>query len=830
MIRFRRKKQQTAPEFTRGTALFEWASEKDYLIWTIHPWERTQKLLQEIQKRTLADQVLLVSWTRGHKTCRILTLSPPDAKPVIAGSLLVYILRKAVDEKRILLWDDLMHDDVIRMKLKRTQFENVLVSPVLSDHDHADGLVIVNHSFIGGHSLVSDFIPFVSSVLGLALQNTRLYSRLRKTTRELKEWTSTVEQRIKEGTKQILEKEFQYHTLFEGASDGIVVHLDSGQFIEVNGAACQLLDYTKSDLLEQTWQDIAASESLSDLRQLFSNVMQKVKRQPLRATLRKRNGALIHAECTSRRIWFRGAEVVQTSLRDMTLQMALEESLRESKEKYQALVESALSGVFIASDGIIHFVNGQFETITGYSKQELLGQDLYSLLTSEDRGRVKRFETLRQNDDQAPEHYEARLVRKDGERCWCEIRCRRVVLGGKPVIVGNLIDITQRKEKELDLLESRKMDSIATLAGGVAHDFNNLLGGILGYASLLLIDMEPSHPFYSDIHAIAETTKRAADLTNRLLAFARGGKYSESSIQINHMLHDLIPMLSRTLPSDVLLGTNLGDSLWSICGDTKQVYQAILNICTNAIEAMPDGGDLTIETANETLDSHQVLTMTDLKPGEYVRITISDTGIGMNSETQSRLFEPFFSTKQTGQGVGLGLAVVYGVVKNHNGTVRVESALGEGTRVSVYLPRFVEKKAKRPSKPPRETVDRHGFVMLVDDEEVIRQVGRRMLEKGGLSVLLAANGKEAIDLYMKNKDQVDLVILDLIMPEMGGKETYRRLMEIDTTTKVLFASGYGPHDRPDLVRVESQHFIQKPFQTETLIQTVRDLLGISANN
>jgi nitrogen-specific signal transduction histidine kinase/CheY-like chemotaxis protein len=398
-----------------------------------------------------------------------------------------------------------------------------------------------------------------------------------------------------------------------------------------------------------------------------------------------------------------------------------------------------------------------------------------------------------------------------------------VVLEGVPSVLGNILDISQRKEWEHQLLEAQKMESIGTLAGGIAHDFNNLLGGILGYASLLMSEMKEDDPYFEDIHAIADTAKRAADLTNQLLAFARGGKYQVSTLRLNKIVQDVLGMLSASVDPSIVIETQMGEDLWSVKGDSRQIHQAIMNICLNSLDAMLGGGKLIVSTDNVSLDTQFTQRHLGMKSGEYIRVVIEDTGFGMDEKTKSRIFEPFFTTKPANEGKGLGLSMVYGIVKNHGGAIHVESERGRGTVVTLYFPRFEEVPVV-PAESPVPLPKGAHKVLLVDDEEIIRHVGNRMLRKKGFEVLLAKNGKEALELYQKQKAEIAVVVLDLVMPEMGGKETYQQLKSLNPNVKVVFTSGYGPEDRPDLVNGKSVIFLQKPFHTEILFQTIQNAI------
>ncbi len=818
-----RKRREAGFDKKLSIPFFEWAGRRDLFSSVLDPVERTQKLLAEIQKRSLADQVLLLSWDTSRKTCTTLAASPPGSEPILDETLQFNLLNKVLDKKSIVFWEDVWNDDLVRHQCKKSNCNTFLFSPLIHQDGVLDVLLIVNYALSGDSARIIEFISLISTVLALSLQNYRMYQELKLKNEELTDWTDNVEQRIKDGTKHLLEKELQYYALFESANDGILVHDFKGRILEANQVACKMLGYVKKELLEQTWDALTRLGQFPEQEAYFSRNNKKEKPLPLETVLKRRNGETFVAELSSRKVLFRSEECIQTFIREVTLRKQLEEGLKESRERYRLLFESALMGVFMLKNGIIQLGNGMFSEITGFGREELQGQNFFDRIVPEDRSMVVSRESRREKGETVPDQYEIRFIHKNGEKRWAEIRSCRIVLDGEAGVLCNLIDITQHKQMETQLLETQKMESIGTLAGGIAHDFNNLLGGILGYASLILCDMKKDNPYYEDIHTIAETAKRAADLTNRLLAFARGGKYRVTSINANQIAKDMLIILSHSIDRSISIETHFFKNLWSVKGDAQQIHQALLNISLNAIDAMPGGGKLTISTDNVILDESFAQTQLGLKSGDYVRIRIADTGLGMDDKTKARIFEPFFTTKPSNGGKGLGLSMVYGIVKNHDASILVDSEIGKGTKVTLFFPRFIDEK---PQDAPQEIDDIRDKprILLIDDEDIIRQVGKRMLIKGGYDVQLAKDGSEALEFYRLEPSAFDLVLLDLIMPEMDGKEIFRRLKEINPEVKVVFTSGYGPQDRPELAQIDNAGFIQKPFQTEILLQTVQGIL------
>ena len=816
------KKNRKGRPFERDVPSFgDWLSHSDVLSSAVHPAKRVSRLLTEIQKRSLAEQAFLLSLRTTDPKHDIIASAPAQESSMIPMGMLETLAGRAVHEGRMMSAEDFQGDPALMKRLRGYQCKSILLHPFQNQDGNSDILVLINYSSLGNETRIHDLAEFAGSLFTLALHNHRLYMELQQKDIELNDWAEHIEKRIEEGTKKLLERELQYHSLFEGTNDGIVVHDREGKILETNKASCRLFGYDRKEFLSLTWSRLVElSGPTEDLVLFFGRILKNENVAPVETVLTRKDGSTFYAELSSRRVRFMGKDAIQSLIRDVTVRMKLETGLREEREKYQILVESSLVGVFIIQNGIIRFTNAKFEEILQFSNKAMIGMSYFDLVDPEDRSMVITRETKRENGGEAQEHYEVRYLRKDATRCWCELHCCRVVVEGKSSVLGNVLDISQRKQWEMQLLESQKMESIGTLAGGIAHDFNNLLGGILGYASLLLSEMKEDHPYYQDLLAIADTAKKAADLTNRLLAFARGGKYQVSTLKINKIAEDVLGILQHSIDPSVTIETQLKPDLWGIKGDSRQIHQTFMNICLNSVDAMIGGGRLLFSTENTILDERFAQTQIGMKAGEYVKITISDTGFGMDERTKTRMFEPFFTTKPTNEGKGLGLSMVYGIVKNHAGNILVESERGKGTSITLFFPRFSESASVEPvSLKDRSIVQK--TILFVDDEEIIRHVGDRMLRKKGFEVLLAKNGREAVEVYKREKADIAVVLMDLVMPEMGGKEAYLLLKKINPDVKVVFTSGYGPQDRPDLMENPNLLFLQKPFHTEILYQTIQ---------
>jgi nitrogen-specific signal transduction histidine kinase/CheY-like chemotaxis protein len=392
-----------------------------------------------------------------------------------------------------------------------------------------------------------------------------------------------------------------------------------------------------------------------------------------------------------------------------------------------------------------------------------------------------------------------------------------------------LTDITEKKQLELQFLQAQKMEAIGRLAGGVAHDFNNLLTSIVGHADLMLLELRPEDPLVGDIREIKKAADRAADLTRQLLAFSRKQILQPRIVNLNQVIADMKKMLRRLIGEDVELETNLAPDPGLVLVDPGQIDQVVMNLVVNARDALPRGGKLTISTAQAEITTADVPRYIGSKPGSYVLLEVRDNGLGMSEEVQSHVFEPFFTTKELGKGTGLGLSTVYGIVKQSNGYIWVESALGEGTAFRIYLPRL-EGQAVAESRPGKAASSCRGTetILLVEDNDLVRRLARSVLEQFGYRVLEARNGEEACRLGRGYEERIDLLLTDVVMPGMSGQTLAGQIREMRPETEILFMSGYTEESTLNQGPLRGgRHFLQKPFSPQELGQRFRKLLDES---
>ncbi len=508
---------------------------------------------------------------------------------------------------------------------------------------------------------------------------------------------------------------------------------------------------------------------------------------------------------------------------------ASEGALRQSEQRYRLLFERNLAGVFRSTlDGRILDCNESFARMFGYaSREEVAGnpgkaQELYANPSDRTGFLAKLLEK------KALTNLEVHLRRKDGSPVWV---LENVSLlpseGDSPdLIEGTLVDITERKQLEEQFRQTQKMEAIGLLAGGVAHDFNNLLTIIKGNGELLLDRIDPAQPLHKNAEQVKKAADQAAGLIRQLLAFSRMQVLQPRVLDLNSVVADIGRMLPRLLREDIEVVLLPGVSLGRVKADENQIEQIILNLAANARDVMPKGGKLTIETANVDLDENCTHLHPGVKPGKHVMLAVTDTGAGMDTETQAHIFEPFFTTKGAGKGTGLGLATVYGIVKQSGGWIWVYSEIGRGTSFKIYLPKVEEivqadsPRRSRP-RPPRGTET----ILLAEDQEGIRDLARPFLQDMGYKVLEASDGEAALQIARQHKGGIDLLLTDLVMPKIGGRELAQRMVSLHPHAKVLYMSGYAEYSTatPAISDHDAFH-LQKPFSMDGLARRVREAL------
>ncbi len=628
------------------------------------------------------------------------------------------------------------------------------------------------------------------------------------------------------------ESEERFRALIENSSDILEVIDSNGILTYASPSVERILGYRPEELTGKPGTEIVHPDDLPAVAEGFEEAF-KNPGKPVITVCRCR-----HKDGTWRVLEGTGTNHLEnpavkgfiSNTRDITERKQSEKSLRDSEEKYRTLFENAIEAIYVAQDERIVFANPKTEELYGYSAQELASRPLTSFIHEKDRDMVlERHKKRLSGDETPPDVYPFRIIDREGFIKWVELKVTPFSWNNRPAALCFQADITKRiqaQEERRKLQDqfhaAQKMESLGTLAGGIAHNFNNVLMGIQGRASLMLMDKDGFHPDFEHLRGIEEYVKNAAELTKDLLGFARGGKYQPRPTDLNSLIKEENHMFGSTR-KEIRVYEKYENNMSTVEVDRGQMRQVLMNLYVNAWQAMPAGGNLYVQTENVNIDLNHPRPF-EITPGRYAKISVTDDGLGMDEATRERIFEPFFTTQEMGKGTGLGLSSVYGIVKNHGGFVTVYSEKGEGTTFNIYLPASdkVVESAKRTYGVP---VKGSETVLLVDDEEMIIEVGKDLLNNLGYSVLIAGSGKEAIEVYKKNKDRIDIVVLDMIMPDMGGGETFDRLKEIYPDIKVLLSSGYSiTGQAQEIIDRGCSGFIQKPFNLNTLSQKIRETL------
>ncbi len=625
------------------------------------------------------------------------------------------------------------------------------------------------------------------------------------------------------------ESEALFRNLFEHhAAVKLIIDPDTGNIIDANQSAEEYYGWPRERLRQMKIQDINVLSPI-EVKQEMEKARDQ-KRVYFEFSHRRSDGSIRDVEVYSSKIKVKGKELLHSIVHDVTERKRLERMLQEREAKYRDLFENAPIGIFsTTSRGQALSVNTAMARILGYrSPQEAIERypDLRSQLYV-NPGRRDRFLQLLQEKDYV-ENFEYEARRADGKTVWLSMNARIAKRNGDGsfIINGFATDITAQRRLEDQCHHAQKMESVGRLAGGVAHDYNNMLSVILGYAELALALLKPSEPLYNYIQEILKAAERSTKVTRQLLAFARKQTISPKVIDLNETVEGMLKMLRRLIGEDIDLAWLPKTDLWPVKMDPSQIDQLLVNLCVNARDAIADVGKITIETQMVTLDKAYYDDHMEFAPGDFVVLAVSDNGCGMNKEIQDKLFEPFFTTKAGGQGTGLGLATVHGIVKQNKGFVNVYSEPGKGTTFKIYLPRHVDNVVDPQEESLAEIAMGHGeTILIVEDEVAILNLSRAMLERLGYTLLTASTVNEAMRLAEEHAGEIHLLITDVIMPEMNGRDLADRLHTLYPDIKILFMSGYtanviAHHGVLD----EEVRFIQKPFSMEELAAKVREAL------
>jgi two-component system, cell cycle sensor histidine kinase and response regulator CckA len=624
----------------------------------------------------------------------------------------------------------------------------------------------------------------------------------------------------KDAEAALLQSQALLSTVLKGAPIGIGLAVNR-TFQWVNDRLLQMLGYSREEVIGHNSRMLYPGEDeFNRVADVYTQIMKNGWGE-MDLQWQHKDGHLLEVFLTSVAVnpGDLSAGVVFTAM-DIT-------ERKRAEEAFNSLVSYAPMGIYIVQDGKFAMINPGFEVITGYHAQELIGQHCLDPVSPEYRAFVREQALLRLKDQGLPP-YEYQFITKDGKTGWVMETVTPTQYQGKPAVMGYFMDISPLKKLEAQFLQAQKMEAVGRLAGGVAHDFNNMLGIISGHAEMVLLGLKKHDPLYSHLEEIRKAAERSALLTRQLLAFSRKQILEPRVINLNNLVTELEKMFYRLMGEDIELVKVFDPVPTNVKVDPGQMEQLIMNLVVNARDAMPRGGKLIIETQNVTIDETYVHDHHYATLGPHVLLAVSDNGLGMDADTRAHVFEPFFTTKETGKGTGLGLSTVYGIVKQSGGSIEVYSELGRGTTFKIYLPRVEEPAAALKAEVFDAPLEGSNTILVVEDEDTLRALIIDVLEMYGYKVLEARNGSEALLICEQHPGPIDLMLTDVVLPRMNGRELADRLAPLRPEIKVLFMSGYTETAilHPGGLRDDTA-FIQKPFSPANLAQKVKKVLGTS---
>ncbi len=677
----------------------------------------------------------------------------------------------------------------------------------------------------------------IEKALGRAQKG--MEEKIRARTMELEEANRRLREEVleREKAEEILRiSEEKFSKAFHSSPNLMAIStLKEGRFIDINETFLKVHGYTRDEVIGHTSAELDLFPDLKDREKIKNELLKKGSIHDFESTFRVKSGEIRKGSFSAEIIKIDGRQCLLSVVDDITERKQAEDRLKDSEERYRDLFEKSPVSMSLSTlDGQLIAGNEAMAVVTGYTIDELKTINL-SELYKDPQTRKKLIQTI--NRDDIAFNFPVQLRRKDGRfssLLMTAIKIHQAVGDNLLQIIG--VDVTERAqvEREKDRLgaqlqQSRKMDAIAALAGGIAHQFNNALSTIIGNLELLRMDSPDNKHILKYIGPVKDSAYRMTHLTDQLLAYARGGKYQPKIISLNDLVRETLPLLKHTINPSINVETDLPSNISFVIADLTQMQMVMSAIMSNASESIEGKGRIRISCRDEKIIGKDIKKKyAGLKPGTYVSMTIEDDGKGMDEKTKNRVFEPFFSTKFHGRG--LEMAAVYGIINNHDGRISIDSEPGKGTRVHVYLP-AVNVQVKKEEKPMTKLQKGTGTILLIEDEETVMDVSHAMLERLGYRVLKAETGNKAVSTAKNFEGKIDLAILDVMLPDMNGKAIYPLLMEARPDLKVIVCSGYSS-DGPaqDILNAGAQYFIQKPFSINTLSETLKEVLGKDSTN
>ena len=630
----------------------------------------------------------------------------------------------------------------------------------------------------------------------------------------------------KKAEEALRESEEKYRLVIENAQEAIFVIQDK-MFRFINQETERITGYSGDELTSKPFVDLVHPD---DQTMVAGNHEKRLRGQPVPPVypfrIVDKDGKTKWVEANGIVFNWNGKPGTLNFVRDITERKRVEAALQESEEKYRTLVANANDAIFIVQDGLLKFPNPITLKLIGYSQEEIAALPFMNLIHPEDQAMVVDNYARRLGGEDVPSTYAFRVMNKRGEELWGQLNAILITWEGRPAVLCFIRDITSQKRLEGQYLHAQKMEAIGTLAGGIAHDFNNILSAILGYAELAKFDLEEGSKAQYDLEQSIRAAHRAKDLVRQILSFSRQGSQERKLLSIKPVVKEGLKFLRASLPTTIEIRQEMEEDLGMIESDPTQVHQVLMNLCTNAAHAMEEkGGVLEVSLGNSDIDKVSVAHGV-VEPGSYVRLRVSDTGMGMPPEILKRIFDPYFTTKEAGKGTGLGLSVVHGIVKSYGGGITVSSQVGKGSTFDVYFPR-VESAGLSWETDEVETLPTgsHERVLLVDDEEAIVEVGRNLLEYLGYQVVTQTSSLKALELFRAQAERFDLVITDMTMPNLTGDKLAQELLRIRPGIPIILCTGFSEHITEAKARAMGVlELAMKPLAMKELAKAIRRAL------
>jgi len=625
-----------------------------------------------------------------------------------------------------------------------------------------------------------------------------------------------------------------YRSLIDNSIQGLLIFQDN-QVVLANQAASAIIGYSKEEILAASAEDVVSVIHPDDRDFVWTRMQDRLagKPAPSRYAYRivRKDGKERWVEINASVIEYDGRPAAQVSYLDITEAKRSEQELKESEERYRQLIENANDAIFVVRDATMKFHNRKTEEMIGYSGEELHRIPFIDLVHPDDRDMVIENHLKRLQGEAFHSTYSFRVVHKAGHTIWGELNAVLITWESEPAVLCFIRDISEQKRLEEQVRQKQRLESIGTLAGGIAHDFNNMLTAITGFTELALLESGGDGRQRTKLEEVLKAGKRARDLVNQILTFSRQSDGERKPIRLQTILEDCLSMIRASVPATIEIRREFETPSDRVMADPTQLHQVMINLFSNALHAMAgEDGILEVSLTEEYLDAEAAEKQADLRPGPYLKVTVKDTGHGMEKRVTDRVFDPFFTTKGPGEGTGMGLAVAHGIVKRHQGAISVLSESGIGTVFSVLLPQC-EPMAGSDEAPVSPALSEGARVLFVDDEPALAELYREMLGRMGHRVVICTSGLEALEAFRAAPKQFDLVVTDLVMPNMTGLDLTRELLEIRPDTPVILCTGFSETvDCEEAHRLGIRQMLMKPIPTNDLAQAVDRVLDRTDGN